>query len=132
MGAFDTLEIANSGLGMHQTWLDALAYNISNVNTVVPTDQTAFQAQFVIAKARTEGAGGVQVAGIAVSDPVGVLKYDPDNPIADENGYVRAPSIDMASQMSQLIMAQRGYQASVSVTKTAQEDYNSALSIGKS
>jgi flagellar basal-body rod protein FlgC len=36
----------------------------------------------------------------------------------------------MASEMGQLIMAQRGFQASVSVTKTAQDIYGSALSIG--
>ena len=34
MGAFDMLRIAGSSLGMHQTWLDALANNIANVNTV--------------------------------------------------------------------------------------------------
>jgi flagellar basal-body rod protein FlgC len=38
--------------------------------------------------------------------------------------------MDMASQMSQLIMAQRGYQASVQVTKIAQDSYSSALQIG--
>jgi len=38
MGAFDALAIAGSSMGMHQTWLDALAYNISNANTVVSTN----------------------------------------------------------------------------------------------
>ena len=47
------------------------------------------------------------------------------------NGYVRAPDIDMATQMTQLVMAQRGFQASVQVTKDAQETYQSALSIGR-
>jgi flagellar basal-body rod protein FlgC len=44
---------------------------------------------------------------------------------------VRAPDIDMASQMTQLVMAQRGFQASVQVTKNAQETYASALQIGR-
>lgn len=130
MGAFQALEIANSSLGMHQTWLDALAYNISNANTFVRSDQTAFQAQYVIASAKA-GGDGVEVAGVAYSDPEGRLRYEPDHPLADAEGLVRAPEMDMASQMSQLVMAQRGYQASVSVTKTAQEEYASALSIGK-
>ena len=51
--------------------------------------------------------------------------------MADADGYVRAPDIDMGSQMSQLIMAQRGFQASVQVTKTAQDTYTSALQIGR-
>ncbi len=111
MGAFDALRIADSALGMHQTWLDALANNIANVNTVMPTSGNAFQAQMVQAQARPDG--GVDVTGIALGDPQGRLEYAPDNPMADASGMVRAPEIDLASQMSQLVMAQRGYQASV-------------------
>jgi flagellar basal-body rod protein FlgC len=128
MGAFDALNIASSSLGMHQTWLDALANNIANANTMTSTSQNAFQAQMVIAQANPNG--GVDVAGIAQSDPAGMLVSAPDNPLADANGYVRAPAMDMASQMSQLIMAQRGYQASVQVTKYAQDSYSNALEIG--
>jgi flagellar basal-body rod protein FlgC len=129
MGAFDMLRIAGSSLGMHQTWLDALASNIANVNTVTGTDQHAFQAQMLVVRAAPEG--GVQVAGMALSDPAGRLVHDPENPLADADGYVRAPDMDLASQMTQLVMAQRGFQASVQVTKEAQETYTSALQIGR-
>jgi flagellar basal-body rod protein FlgC len=130
MGAFDMLRIANTSLGFHQSWLDALANNIANINTVTPTSQNAFQAQMVIAGARPDG--GVDVAGVALSDPQGRVVNDPQNPLADANGDVRLPDIDLASQMSQLVMAQRGFQASVQVTKDAQDTYNSALQIGRS
>jgi len=129
MGAFDALAIAGSSMGMHQTWLDALASNIANANTVVSTDQNAFQAQMVIAQARP--GGGVEVGGIALSDPEGMVVNSPDNPLADADGNVRAPAMDMSSQMTQLVMAQRGYQASVQVTKVAQDTYSSALQIGQ-
>lgn len=129
MGAFDLLRIANTSLGFHQTWLDALANNIANVNTAKPTSESAFQAQMVYARPRAEG--GVDVAGIALSDPEGRLVHDPDNALADEDGYVRMPEVDLASQMSQLVMAQRGFQASVQVTKNAQDEYNAALQIGR-
>lgn len=128
MGAFDLLGIAGSSLGMHQTWLDSLANNIANVNTVVATSENAFQAQMVTAAPRS--GGGVQVSGITLSDAAGMVVNDPDHPLADADGNVRAPAVDMSSQMSQLIMAQRGYQASVQITKYAQETYSSALSIG--
>lgn len=129
MGAFDTLRIASSSLGAHQTWLDTLASNIANVNTVTSTDQNAFQAQMLIMR---EGAnGGVEVAGIAVSDPAGRMVSDPSNPLADADGYVRAPEMDLSSQMTQLVMAQRGFQAAAQVTKDAQETYGAALQIGR-
>src|SRR3712207_128261 len=118
MGAFEMLRIASSSLGMHQTWLDALAHNISNVNTVRATADDAFQEQMVVAQARTDG--GVDVAGIELGDAAGRLEYAPDHPLADADGMVRAPDMDLGDQMSSLIMAQRGYQASVQVTKNAQ------------
>ncbi|WP_148575488.1 flagellar basal body rod protein FlgC [Nocardioides caldifontis] len=129
MGAFEMLRIANTSLGMHQTWLDALAHNISNVNTMKSTDEEAFRAQLVRAQSRADG--GVDVDGIELSDGEGRLVYSPDHPLADEDGMVRGPDMDLGSQMTQLVMAQRGYQASVQVTKNAQDTYSSALQIGK-
>ncbi|MCW2856957.1 MAG: flagellar basal-body rod protein [Marmoricola sp.] len=130
MGAFDMLSIADTSLGMHQTWLDALANNIANINTATATSQKAFQGQMVIASALP--GGGVGVAGIALTDPTGQVVNDPSNPLADAQGNIRMPDIDLASEMTQLVMAQRGFQASVEVTKNAQETYSAALQIGKS
>ena len=129
MGAFDMLRIANSSLGMYQTLLDALAHNISNANTVTATTEDAFQAQMVVASARPEG--GVDVAGIELSDAEGVLVHAPESPLAGAGGMVRAPGMDMSVQMTSLVQAQRGFQASVQVTKTAQDTYTAALQIGQ-
>jgi len=129
MGAFEMLRIANTSLGMHQTWLDALGNNIANANDVTSTDQKAFQAQMVTAQARPDG--GVDVSGIALGSAEGILTYAPDHPLADADGMVRAAAVDMPRQMSQLIIAQRGFQASVQTTKTAQDVYSSALQIGR-
>jgi flagellar basal-body rod protein FlgC len=128
MGAFDTLAIANTALGAHQTWIDALAGNIANANTMAPTSGRAFQETYVVLAPRTDG--GVDVAGFAKGDPNGRVVNQPDSPLADAQGNVRAPDMDMASEMGQLVMAQRGYQASVQVTKTAQDTYAAALQIG--
>ena len=133
MGLFDAMNIAGSGMAMHQTWLDTLGYNISNVNTARSTKDKAFQAQYVIAQnvQGANGGEGVHTAGLALGDPVGRVVYQPDSPLADADGNVRLPDIDLGSQMSQLIMAQRGFQAQSSVLRNAQDVYSSALSIGK-
>jgi len=128
-GAFNTLRIADEALGAHQTWLDAISNNIANINTYEPTSQSAFQAQYPIFQSDPDG--GVVVSGIAESDPQGIEVSMPDSPLADDKGYVRAPDESMSTQMGMLIMAQQGYQASVSVTKTAQTEYDAALQIGK-
>jgi flagellar basal-body rod protein FlgC len=59
------------------------------------------------------------------------MVYQPDHPLADAKGYVRYPDIDLASQMGQLIMAQRGYQANAAVVDRAKVMYEAGLQIGK-
>ena len=58
--------------------------------------------------------------------------YDPTNAVADKDGYVRMPDIDLGEQMSTLIMAQRGYQANAAVVDRAKTSYEAALQIGRS
>ena len=67
----------------------------------------------------------------SLGDPAGRMTYEPDNPPADAQGYVRRPDIDLGAQMTQLIQAQRGYQANLSVIQRATESYNTALQIGR-
>lgn len=128
---FDAIGIAATGLTMHRKWLDAVSDNLANINTAKPTDGAAFQARYVVAQ---EGPGntGVYVKGAAFGSAEGRMVYEPTNPIADKDGYVRYPDIDLASQMGQLIMAQRGYQANAAVVDRAKETYQAALQIGRS
>ena len=127
----DALGIAGTGLTLHRKWLDAVADNIANANTVTPTSGDAFQARYIVAQ---EGAGtsGAYVSGAALGDAEGILTYDPDNALADADGYVRRPEIDLAEQMGELIMAQRGYQANAAVIDRAKTSYEAALQIGRS
>lgn len=127
---FDAIGIAGTALTVHRKWLDAISDNIANVNTARPTDENAFQARYVVAQAG-EGTSGVYVQGAAYGDAEGRLVYDPQNPLADDDGMVRMPDIDLASQMSQLIMAQRGYQANAAVVDRAKTSYEAALQIGR-
>ena len=127
---FDAIGIAGTALTVHRKWLDAISDNIANVNTARPTSESAFQARYVVAQAG-EGTSGVYVEGAAYGDAEGRIVYDPENPLADADGNVRMPDIDLASQMSQLIMAQRGYQANAGVVDRAKETYQAALQIGR-
>jgi flagellar basal-body rod protein FlgC len=130
---FGVFAIAGSGVAAHRKWLDAVSDNIANVNTVRRTDQEAFRARFVVAEAMDYGTGqgGVQVRGIELGDPVGRVTHDPQHPLADAEGYVRRPDIDLGSQMTQLIMAQRGYQANLAAVDRAREAYAAAVNLGR-
>jgi len=135
---FPTFQTASSGLGVFRTWMDAVSDNMANLDTVRPTSGAAFQARFVVAKAvgggqaaMTGGPAGATVSGIAFGDATGRLVHDPTNPLADTAGMVRYPDIDMGDQMTQLMIAQRGYEANLSVVDRAKDAYQQALSIGR-
>ena len=126
----DALGIAGTGLTLHRKWLDAVADNIANANTATATSGAAFQARYIVAQ-EGEGVSGAYVSGTALGDAEGLLVHEPDNPIADADGYVRRPDIDLAEQMGELIMAQRGYQANAAVIDRAKTSYEAALQIGR-
>ena len=128
--SIDAIGIAGTGLTLHRKWLDAVADNIANVNTVKPTDGKAFQARYIVAQ-EGEGVTGAYVSGTALGSETGILTYDPSNPMADAKGYVRRPDIDLGEQMGELIMAQRGYQANAAVVDRAKTSYEAALQIGR-
>lgn len=127
---FDAIGIAGSALTVNRKWLDAISDNIANVNTARRTDEAAFQARYLQIQAG-EGTSGVYVAADLYGSAEGRLSYQPDHPLADENGMVRMPDIDMAEQMSALIIAQRAYAANAAVVDRARETYLAGLQIGR-
>ena len=133
MPIFDTFGISGSGLLAHRKWLDAVSDNISNINTARRTDEDAFQQRMIVARAVDygTGGGGVRVARAEFGDPEGRMVHQPDHPLADAEGYVKYPDIDLGDQMSQMIMAQRGYQANLAVVERATTAYQAALQLGK-
>ena len=130
MSTFNAIGISATGVGVYRKWLDAVSDNIANMDNVTRTSENAFQAKYVIAQEAQDG-NGAQVGGIALGSAEGRLVYEPDHPLADGQGYVRYPDIDLGSQMAQMIMAQRAYQANLSVVDRARDSYMAAIQLGK-
>lgn len=133
-GPFSQLSVPASAMSTYRTWIDAISDNIANVNTARPSDQPAFQERYVVARAKEYGQDigkGVEVAQIRMGDPKGRLVYEPTSPLADVEGYVRYPDINMADQMTHLLVAQRAYQLNISTMERARDSYQRALEIGK-
>jgi flagellar basal-body rod protein FlgC len=135
MSIFSAISTSGTGLSTFRTWIDVIANNMANINTIKPTSGAAFQAQFVQAQEQPAGAdgvgAGVGVTALPLSSAQGRLTYQPTNPLADAKGYVRLPDIDMGEQMGNLIMAQRAFQANAAVVDRARETYLDAINIGK-
>ena len=130
MSTFNAIGVAGTGVTVYRKWLDAVSDNIANIDNVTRTSENAFQARYVVAQEAQDG-NGAQVGGIAYGSAEGKLSYEPDNPLADNEGYVRRPDIDLGSQMAQMMMAQRAYQANLSVVDRARDSYTAAINLGK-
>jgi flagellar basal-body rod protein FlgC len=133
-GVFSTFAVARSGMGVYKTWLDAVADNVANMDNVSRTSAPAFQERFVTVAPIEDDSGvggGAMVTGVAFGDPNGRVTYEPNNPLADENGLVRRPDVDLTDQMVYMQLAQRGYQANLASFDKAKEAYESILTIGR-
>lgn len=134
MSTFSAMDIARTGMGFNRYWLDVISHNIANANTVTSTDEEPFRARYVEAGANgTEIAAtgsGVHVAGTGEDRADAQLVYAPGHPQADEEGYVAQAVVDMAGQLTDMILAQRAYQMNAKSATGAKEAYEAALRIG--
>lgn len=122
------LGIAASGLSAQRARLDAIAGNIANAETTRGVDGTPYRRKVVRLEEVGFGSvlagappsapgdgGGVRVAGVE-DDPVeGALRYDPGHPDADESGYVRMPNVDISTEMADLMVTRRLFEANATV-----------------
>lgn len=138
MGMFGALQTAGTGLNVFRTWLEATADNVANMQSVdvdTPGGEP-FKTKLVIAASNDEGLGadaahGARVVGIVRKEETERIKFEPDHPLADENGEVKYPGVDMGEQMVNAVAAQRGYQANISVMQYARDAYQAALRLGR-
>jgi flagellar basal-body rod protein FlgC len=129
MSMFSAIGIAQSGIGTYKAWVDATADNIANANNKTRTSENAFQARRLIVESAPGGGARIQQA--VFGNPDGHLISDPSNPLADEQGMVRVPDVNMSDEMTSLIIAQRAYQANVTAFERARDGYLRELEIGK-
>ncbi|MBW3657883.1 MAG: flagellar basal body rod protein FlgC [Actinobacteria bacterium] len=136
MSAFSGIDIANTGMGFNKYWLDTVSHNLANANTVRPGDEEPFRARVVVAQQLgsepfAEAGSGVAVGGVLEQEGDAPLVFAPEHPLADENGYVVRPVVDLAAQMTDLMVAQRSYQTNARSMQSSKEAYEAALQIGQ-
>jgi flagellar basal-body rod protein FlgC len=130
MALFAAMAASASGMTVMRTWLDSIADNLSNTQSVGRPGEDPFHSKMVIAAENEEGLG-VRVVAIRARTNAAQPKFEPDHPYADENGMVNYPGIDMGVEMTNLVAAQRAYQANVTALQSARDAYQAALRLGQ-
>lgn len=133
MGAFGAIDISRSGVGFSSYWMETVAHNIANSETVRPADQEPFRSRLVVAQELRAGdkGQGVGVAAVVEKEASAIRVHDPSSPMADAEGNVTQPDVDMAAQMTDLMIANRSYQANLRALQTGKEAYETAMRLGQ-
>ena len=144
MSFFDAIDIAASGLTAERTRMDVTAENLANAQTTRTANGQPYVRQEVVlqqtggfgqalagAMSGAPAPGGVKVAGI-VNDPTpNQLVYDPSNPDANAQGYVRMPNVNPVTEMVDMIDESRAYQSDVTAMQTSKTMYEKTLNLLK-
>lgn len=139
MSSFKIFDIAGSGMSAQSVRLNTVASNLANADSVSGDPDTVYQARhpvFTAVMGSGTGLGAasatVNVAGIAQSQAAPEMRYDPGNPLADAQGNVYAPNVNVVEEMADMISASRSYQNNVEVLNTTRDMMLQTLKLGSS
>ncbi|ADN76866.1 flagellar basal-body rod protein FlgC [Ferrimonas balearica DSM 9799] len=138
MSLFKIFDTAGSGMSAQSVRLNTTASNIANANSVSSSAGETYRARQPIFEAALQQASGyqnqsvpVQVAGIVESDKPLVRQFSPNHPLADQEGYIYKPNVNVVEEMANMISASRSYQANVQVASAAKDMAQQTLRLGK-
>ncbi len=145
MSMFGGMEISASALTAQRLRMNVTAENLANAETTKGADGNPYRRKEVVLQSVAAGGfgaqlgaamgskgvtpGGVQAAAITEDPTNGKLVYDPSHPDADAQGYVRMPNVDTVTEMTDLIDAQRSYEANVTAMSAAKQMFAKTLEI---
>ena len=139
------LRVSASGLAAQRMRMNSISSNIANINTTRTPEGGPYRRKDVVFESmpdeRTFGEmittrpdeqiQRVQVTDVVSDTKAPLLKYEPDNPEANEEGYVAYPNINLMEEMANMIQASRSYEANVSAIQASKDMAMSSLEIGR-
>ncbi|MBR9726748.1 flagellar basal body rod protein FlgC [Shewanella intestini] len=144
MGLFNIFNVSGSGMSAQSVRLNTTASNIANADSVSSSIDKTYRARHPVfeaelAKANDMQAGGghsgqgqsVKVAGIVESDKPLIKEFSPDHPMADSDGYIYKPNVNVMEEMADMISASRAYQMNVQVADATKSMLQQTLRMGK-
>ena len=142
---FGSMNISASGLAAQRLRMNILSSNLANAQTTRTPEGGPYKRQDVIFTAKPDKDNfeeflgdtfntttrNVQVTGIFKDNKEPKKIFDPQNPDADKEGYVRMPNIQMVTEMVNMITATRAYEANTTAFNEAKNMALKTLELGK-
>ncbi|MBW8190843.1 flagellar basal body rod protein FlgC [Neiella marina] len=138
MSLFNVLDVSGSAMSAQSVRINTTASNLANANSVSSSaDETyrarqpVFAAELNKATSHQDHSVGVNVVGVVESDRPLNVEYMPNHPMANEDGYIFKPNVNVVEEMSNMISASRSYQSNVQVADAAKRMLQRALTLGQ-
>lgn len=139
MSMFKVFDVAGSAMSAQSLRLNVTASNMANANSVSSSIDETYRARQPIFEAMLKDQFGsqqasnvgVQVRGIVESQAPLQQQYNPSHPMANEDGYIFMPNVNVVEEMANMISASRSYQGNVEVVNTAKQLMMRTLSMGQ-
>lgn len=148
MSIFKSFGVNASGMTAERYRMDIISQNVANANTTRTQDGTPYRRKVVtfqekgtdiasfetmFKRARGMDTGdGVKATGVFEDQSELTMVYDPSHPDADENGYVYYPNVNIVTEMTNMIDAERAYQANATAFDASKTIAMKGLDIARS
>lgn len=123
------IDIAISGMRAQSKQIEVISSNIANARTIDAGKGSPYRRLEAIFRAEGEGISGVNLDKIIEDMSDFSRIYEPGNPNADKQGYITMPNVKLPTEMMNLTVATRAYQANVAVLKRYQKMVENTLEL---
>lgn len=138
MSLFNIMNISSTGMAAENVRLNTTASNIANANSVSSSYEDTYKARHPVFAAALDQASqdqtkgvGVNVLGVVESSKPLQVEYAPGNPMADENGYIYKPNVNIVEEMADMLSASKAYETNVQVADTTKRIFRRVLQLGQ-
>jgi flagellar basal-body rod protein FlgC len=135
MSLFSILDVAGSALTAQSQRLNTTASNLANADSATSSTGTPYKAKQVVFSAQSvnpqDNSVGVRVSNVIEDQSPGRRVHDPKHPLADKDGYVTMPNVNVIEEMVNMISASRSYQTNAELMNTAKTLLLKTLQIGQ-
>lgn len=133
MSLFNIFNVSGSGMAAQAQRLNVVASNLANADSATSANGQPYKAkQVVFSVMPVDGAAaGVKVSAVVEDNSPMKMVYDPRHPMADAQGYVTMPNVDVVGEMVNMISASRAYQNNVEVMNASKTLLLKTLTIGQ-
>lgn len=132
------MNISGTGMAAETVRLNTTASNIANANSVSSSYEDTYKARHPVFAAALDQASsdqtkgvGVNVLGVVESQKPLQVEYAPGNPMADENGYIYKPNVNIVEEMADMLSASKAYETNVQVADTTKRIFRRVLQLGQ-